>query len=193
MPLDLVGVDLMTETVTSRRLLLRPWRADDAADIVRDCNDPEIARWLPLPSPYTEQDARDYLAGIAVESRRAGTGMTCALTEITGGGPVGAIGINDLADSGGASMGYWVAAWARGRSYAAEGTDALAGWAFAHGVHRVWLLAAVGNLPSQRTAERAGFRREGVLREASTDRHAVPRDMVLYARLASDPPTPPAG
>lgn len=193
MPLDLTGVRLLSEEVTTPRLLLRPWRAYDAADIVRACNDPRMARWLPVPAPYSDRDAQDYLADSAVESRNAGTGMTCAMVERDGGRLVGAISIDDLAEAGGAVFGYWVAAWARGRGYAGEATRALSDWAFGHGVHRVWLLAAVGNRPSQRAAERAGMRREGVLRGARWDREGVPLDMVLYARLATDPATPPTG
>lgn len=192
MPLDLTGVDLPTETVRSARLLLRPWRRADAPDIARACDEPAMARWLPVPSPYTEQDALDFLAGAESEVRQEGTGMSCAMVEIDGGALVGAITLNNLADPGGAVFGYWVAAWARGRSYAAEATDALTRWAFGHGVRRVWLTAAVGNQASQRAAERAGFRREGVLREAGWDRAGNPMDMVLYGRLPSDPePDPP--
>lgn len=196
MPLDLIGVDLPTETVRSARLLLRPWRRDDAPEVARACDEAEIARWLPVPSPYTEQDALDFLAGIGAHAdagvRHEGTGISCAMVEHDGGALVGAITLTELADPGGAVFGYWVAAWARGRSYAAEATDALTRWAFDHGVRRVWLLAAVANLASQRTAERAGFRREGVLREARWDREGTPMDMVLYGRLPSDPaPDPP--
>lgn len=86
--------------------------------------------------------------------------MTCAIEELRSVQLVGAIGLNDLTESGGACFGYWVAAWGHGRSYAAEATDALSQWAFAHGVHRVWPLAAVANVASRRTAERAGFMRE---------------------------------
>lgn len=63
---------------------------------------------------------------------------------------------------------------------------------FAHGVHRVQLLAATGNVPSQRAAERAGFLREGVLRGGHRGRRGVPREMVVFGRLATDQP-PSAG
>ena len=36
-------------------LVLRPWTEDDVPALVAGCNDPEIARWIPIiPSPYTE-------------------------------------------------------------------------------------------------------------------------------------------
>lgn len=192
MPVDLTGVDLATETVRTPRLLLRPFRDDDVADIVLACNDPLIARWLAaIPAPYAEPDAREFLAGIAVHERAEGTGLTCAMQEIPTGRLVGSVGLSGLTRETGSVLGYWVAPWGRGRGYAAEATEALARWAFAHGVHRVWLVAAVGNLASCRTAERAGFRREGVLRESHRDRAGVPKDMVLYARLPTDPAPEP--
>ncbi len=188
MPLDLTGVDLTTEAVRSARLLLRPYADSDVPDIVAACNDPEIVAWLPgLPAPYTAADAREFLAGIAIRERSEGTGLTCALQELGSGRLVGAVGLSGLTHEGGGVFGYWVAPWGRGHGYAAEATDALSQWAFAHGVQRVWLLAAVDNVASRRTAERAGFLREGVLREGRRDRDGEPMDMVLYSRLATDP------
>ncbi len=191
MGLDLTGVDLLTETVGTARLLLRPWRDDDVPDITLACNDALISRWLSaLPAPYTESDAREYLAGIAVHERQERTGLSCAMQERVGKRLSGAIGLGGLTDTHGAVFGYWVAPWARGHGYAAEATDALSRWAFSHGVHRVWLLAAAGNLASQRTAELAGFTREGVLRESHRDRVGIRTNMVLFGRLSTDPAPP---
>ncbi len=193
MGLDLTGVDLLTESVSTRRLLLRPWRRSDADDIVLCCNDPDIANWLPLlPSPYTLKDAHTFITDIAWDQQRAGTGLPLAMEEPGTGRLVGSIGIGGLTGVRGAEIGYWVAAFARGRGYAAEATDALATWAFEHGVHRVQLLAATGNVLSQRVAARAGFISEGELRGGHRGRRGVPRDMVVFGRLATDQP-PSAG
>lgn len=129
MGLDLTGVDLLTESVSTRRLLLRPWRRSDADDIVLCCNDPDIANWLPLlPSPYTLKDAHTFITDIAWDQQRAGTGLPLAMEEPGTGRLVGSIGIGGLTGVRGAEIGYWVAAFARGRGYAAEATDALAAW-----------------------------------------------------------------
>lgn len=53
------------------------------------------------------------------------------------------------------------------------------------GVHRVQASTDVGNLAEQRALERAGFIREGVLRQAQWRRSAY-HDLVLYARLRTD-------
>ena len=41
---------------------LRPFTVDDVPAIVAACQDPEIPRWTRVPSPYTEADAREFLA-----------------------------------------------------------------------------------------------------------------------------------
>jgi RimJ/RimL family protein N-acetyltransferase len=175
MALELTGVDLLTETITTARLLLRPWLRADAEDIVACCNDPDIANWLPLlPSPYTLPDAHTFIADMAWAQQRAGTGLPLAMEDAATGHLVGSIGIGGITNVRGAEIGYWVAAFSRGRGYAAEATAVLAAWAFGHGLHRVQLLAATGNVPSQRVAKRAGFLREGVLRVPTAAGTAYP-------------------
>ena len=44
-------------------VVLRPFVDEDVPAIVAACQDPEIPRWTSVPSPYTEDDARRYLAG----------------------------------------------------------------------------------------------------------------------------------
>ena len=79
-----------------------------------------------------------------------------------------------------------MAPWARGRGVAAQATRALCEWAIRdHGFERVQLFAATGNAASQRVAEKAGFVREGVARNAC----CVPdgrADMVLFSLVPQD-------
>lgn len=191
MGLDLRDVDLLTEKIGTDRLLLRPWVAADAEHVHRACQDAEIRRWVTaVPSPYTLDAARQFVTELAGRERRAGTGMQCAVVEQDSDRLVASVALMRLGTLIGAEIGYWVAPWGRGHGYAAEATATLARWAFEHGGHRVVLLAAPANVASCRTAERAGFRPEGVLREAETDREGQPRDLVLFGRLSTDP-TPP--
>lgn len=88
---------------------------------------------------------------------------------------------------GRASLGYWVAASARGRRAAAFAVLTMARWAHHDlGIPRLQLCVEPWNTPSIRAAERAGFRREGLLR--SWQRVGDERkDMYMYARLLTDP------
>ena len=68
----------------------------------------------------------------------------------------------------------------------------LSDWALGQaGLGRVQVLAAVGNEPSQRTALRAGFEREGVLRGYLGYRGRR-EDVVIFGRVAPAPVRPPS-
>lgn len=180
------AVDWLTEEVSTARLLLRPWRADDAAAVRIACADPTIQRWLPLPRPYTLADAERWVTDGGHANRRDGTGLQCAIVDRAENRLAGSAGLRiDGSARPVAEVGYWISAWARGRGYAGEATAGLCEWAFRHGTPRVELLAAVGNEPSQRVALSAGFRREGLLRSAVQDGDSW-TDAVLFGRLATD-------
>ncbi|KAL3505942.1 hypothetical protein ACH5RR_031324 [Cinchona calisaya] len=53
-------------------------------------------------------------------------------------------------------------------------------------VERIEAMADVENMGSQRVLEKAGFRKEGVLRKYVVV-HGEPRDMVMYSLLSTDP------
>ena len=86
-----------------------------------------------------------------------------------------------------AQIGYWVAAPARGHGVAAAAVDAAARFGFgALDLHRIELFHAIENIASCRTAERAGFAREGELRQSYRYGDGVFRDEHLHARLSTD-------
>ena len=181
---DLAGVDLPTEVVRTGRLILRPWTDADVDEVTRAHQDEEMARWLPGPLPYTRDDAAAWV-GRANGDRAEGRGMLCAVE--AEGVLVGSAGLHLGQSLLGPGVGYWTAPWARGCGYAAEAATALAEWGFAHGAHRVHLLADVANAPSQVVARRAGFREEGRMRSALPYRDGRLGDAVLFSRLPGDP------
>jgi RimJ/RimL family protein N-acetyltransferase len=181
---DLAGVDLTTEVLRTARLVLRPPRQDDADDIARASQDPVSQRWLPIPGPYTRDDAVAFIAH-QTEERAQGRGLLCIVE--ADGRLVGTAGLHFPGSLLGPGIGYTIAPWARGHGYAAEAARALAEWAIAHGAHRVHLLADVANVPSQQVARRAGFREEGRMRACIPYRDRPHGDAVLFSRLSSDP------
>jgi RimJ/RimL family protein N-acetyltransferase len=167
--------------LTDGVVTLRPWRAEDLRAIVAICDDPEVARWTRVPSPYTEEDARAFLAGAVVEE--TGFAIVAAGDDED---VLGSIGVRD-AGEGRAEIGYLVGARARRRGVATRAVRLLSDWCLGEArLGRVQIAVPLGNVASQATAERAGFRREGVLRgylAATVGRD----DAVIYGRVASAP------
>ena len=52
----------MATELNDGTITLRPWRADDVAFLCRACQDEAIHRFIALPSPYSDADARAYVA-----------------------------------------------------------------------------------------------------------------------------------
>ena len=172
-------------TLAAENLILRPFTPTDADDVTEACQDIETLRWLPLPRPYTRANAEWFIGTFGPGQRESGAGIVFAIE--SAGRLAGAIdlkGVNWAARV--AEVGYWVAPWARGRGVAAQATRVLSEWAIRdHGFERVQLFAATGNAASQRVAEKAGFVREGVARNAC----CVPdgrADMVLFSLVPED-------
>lgn len=183
--MDLSAVDLPTEVVSTERLLLRPFRPQDAEVVYRACSDPGTRRWLlALPDPYTLDDARAFVTETAPAARVEGRALSSAV-EVRG-ELVGACGLHVTPGRLGPEIGYWIAPWARRQGYAAEAARALAEWAFRHGAPRVHLFTDVANPASAAVARRAGFREEGVVRACLDYRDRDRADAVLFGRLPGD-------
>jgi len=76
---------------------------------------------------------------------------------------------------------------ARGHGYGTEAQRLLADYLFTNtDANRVEASTDIENLPEQRSLEKAGFAREGVLR-GSQYRAGAYHDLVLYSRLRHDP------
>jgi RimJ/RimL family protein N-acetyltransferase len=166
-------------------IALRPWQDADLDVMVAICRDPDVARFTRVPDPYSEADAR---AWIDAQPGRleAGEGVTLAITS-GGGAPLGSVGLRvDQGDRDIAEAGYMVAPAARGRGLATTALRLAARWAVRDlGIARVHLTTHVDNPASQRVAERAGFRREGVLR-AWEELRGERVDLVMFSLVGSD-------
>jgi RimJ/RimL family protein N-acetyltransferase len=182
---------LAPTAVVESDVTLRPWSEDDVDALVSRINDADIAAFLDLiPQPYTRADARDWLA-MSAEGWRNGTSATFAIHADGIEGAVGGIGVRFLSDldEGGAEVGYWVAADARGRGIATRATCVAARWAFGavSELARLQLRADVENAASNRVAEKAGFTREGVLRAQRYNARLGRRvDFVMWSLLREE-------
>jgi RimJ/RimL family protein N-acetyltransferase len=177
-------------TLTDRVVRLRPWRQDDAPAIFSACQDPEIARWVPIPWPYREPDAQSLIDASAA-GWRDGTAAHFAIADATTDTIQGAITrYGPDADRGShrATFGYWVAAEARGRGVATRALTLIVDWTLATtDVVRLDLEIFAGNEASAKVAANCGFTPEGTLRAMYLHR-GVPVDAVSFSRIR--PATP---
>jgi RimJ/RimL family protein N-acetyltransferase len=170
-------------------ILLRAFRLDDAEAIYAAVveSKAELSRWLPwCHDKYAINDTIEFLKSRGAAFADDGE-YGFAIIERDGGRFVGATGINQVDRSAlRANHGYWLRTSATGRGYAARSSLLVARWAFeALGLERLEIVAAVGNLASQRVAERIGATREGVARRRMRVRD-VQHDAVIFSLVRGD-------
>ena len=164
-------------------LLLRRWRDDeaDAAALLEGCSDPETARWVPMPAPYTADTARWQLR--EEFPRQWAEGVAALLAAEQDGRVVGCAVLMPATARSAPEAGWWTLPGERGRGVATRVAGLLADWAAELGHTRVEARVDVDNPASSRAAEGAGYQREGVLRASRPDREGRLKDFVLHARL----------
>lgn len=173
-------------TLTTERLVLRPFALEDAAEVTRLVSDRRIAdTTLNIPHPYDEEIAEGWI-GTHAEVAERDQGLTLAVTERAGGHLVGAIGLSINRPHRRGELGYWVAVEHWGRGYATEASRAMLGYAFGPlDLSRVVAHCLTRNEASWRVMEKLGMQREGRLREHVV-KWDVPEDIWMYGILRDE-------
>ncbi|HEV7168205.1 MAG TPA: GNAT family protein [Micrococcaceae bacterium] len=163
---------------------LRPFAAADAAAYAALNREPENVRWSASQAGMTESQALHAITGPIAEGWRIGTTRRLAII-----GPDGELaGTTALhnVNNGSASLGIKLTAAARGRGLARRSVQLMVDYAFGPVALQVlhWH-AVVGNEPSRRLAEAAGFRLEGTVRGYSYA-DGAPADAWIFSLLPAD-------
>jgi ribosomal-protein-serine acetyltransferase len=171
-------------------LSLRPWRPDYAPalhDAVQESVE-SVGRWLPwCHAGYDLDEALKWVA-LAEQSWADGEDYAFALFDRQH-RLLGGMGLNQLDERDlRANLGYWLRPSATGQGYATLAGRAVAAFGFeALALRRIEVVAAVGNLASQRCAERIGAKREGIARQRVL-LDGQSQDAVVYGLLPGDLP-----
>ena len=184
---------LVAPVIAGQRVVLRPWREEDAPRVVEACSDPVSRRWLPnLPSPYTLADAQWYIR-TREEEHAQGSAVYWCVADSDDDRCLASIGLMGLAGpSARNEMGYWAHPDARGRGVTTEAARLALRHAVVPvpdgglGLDRVTLRAATGNVASNLVAQRAGFTRVGLARHVDRRDDGGFDDLALYDALPDE-------
>lgn len=164
----------------SERLVMRPFRSDDAEDVHAVWNDDAYVRFAPAASATAKADLERAVewcsSGPVFAVERSSDERLVGHVDLFGTDRVAKV----------TEIHYWTAPWGRGNGYAVESVRAVTRWALTtQGMARVALKAVVDNAASIKVAEAAGFRFEGTLRNAALTR-AGRGDFAVYSMIPAD-------
>ncbi len=165
----------LTDGVVRLRIATEP----DIDAIIAACQDPSIAYWTVVPSPYFREHAEHFVRSASIEYD-AGTRIPYVIADAATDQLIGSAGIHDIdlvACSG--EAGYWLAPGWRGRGVAARALRLQLGVAAAFGLRQVVLRIHRDNHPSQAVARAAGCYDSGVT--SSDLMHGEVREHMLWA------------
>lgn len=171
--------------LVSNLVAIRPLALTDQDAIVEACNDEEIQKWLPLPFPYTHENARWFIQDFVDKRQIDGSGLVNAIEYE--GKFAGAIDIKRadwIAKT--CEIGYWSSPWVRGKGVVTSALLMLSQWIIqGAGFQRLEVRVAPENVASQKVAEKAGFVREGIARNAGYT-NSGRCDLIIFSKIPSD-------
>ncbi len=172
------------ETFATARLTARPPRVDDAfAVFAAYAGDPEATRYLNFPTYTAVEPVMEYLSSTTTAWAETGghfPWMLCIKDTDT---PIGSIGVTP--EDGKAMFGYVLGRPHWGQGYAAEALTYLVDWSLAQpGIWRAWAYCHAENTASVRVMEKAGLRREALLRRwhVFPNLGTEPQDCIMCAK-----------
>jgi [ribosomal protein S5]-alanine N-acetyltransferase len=150
-------------TLETQRLKLRPYSEADIAELLPLIGRREVAATtLRIPHPYTEQDARAFLAMMDEDRAR----LWLAITLRTDGRQIGGIGLTLDQPHQHAELGYWLGLQHWGKGYATEAAREMLRYGFENlRLHRIFASHFKHNPNSGRILAKLGMRHEGCQRE----------------------------
>jgi RimJ/RimL family protein N-acetyltransferase len=150
----------MSERLVTERLVLRPWRPDDAGAALGAYGGAEVARWLtPVMDRVGDEAAmRVVLQQWVAEDARMLTPAGRWAVELRGGGQlVGGATLLPLPPDDEFEIGWQLRPDAWGHGYATETGMAMARWAFTQGIDQVIALVRPANTRAEATVRRIGM------------------------------------
>ena len=143
----------------TERLILRPWRGDDAEDLYKYACDSEIGPPAGWPPHTSVENSREIIRTVLTAPE------TYAVCLKSDGKPIGSVGLhrNDLAEHDDEyELGYWIGKPFWGQGLIPEASREILRYAFEDlKMNRIWCGYYDGNEKSRRVQEKLGFVHHG--------------------------------
>ena len=145
----------------TERLILRRYEYSDVPELVRLIGTEEVAATtLRIPYPYTEADAREFVASMQGDEE-----SRFAIVIREGHKLCGGIGLRLNREHDRAELGYWIGVPYWGQGYATEASRAMLEHGFRTlGLHRIFAHHFRNNPASGKVLQKLGMQHEGCLR-----------------------------
>jgi RimJ/RimL family protein N-acetyltransferase len=174
---------MLTATIRTERLLLRPFRESDYDDLSEFLSQLEGDEFEGFPG-ITRENGREHL------KYRLGSEEFCAIEFTETGKVIGNIFCENR-DFAAREAGYIINKRYQQRGYATEALSAVIAQAFREGAYRIYAECDPRNIPSWKLPEKVGLRREAHFKQNiwfHKDKQGAPtrQDTLVYAILAND-------
>jgi ribosomal-protein-serine acetyltransferase len=172
-------------------IFIRPIRVADAEVIYQAIMESmvELSTWMAWAhSGYGKAETLEFVER-AESSWSAGFAYSFAIVDAESDRFCGTVGLNRIdREYEMCNLGYWIRTADTGRGLAARATRMCARFGLRElGLQRIEVVVATGNIASQKTAEKAGAHREGILRHRLRTK-GEPLDAVMYSLITGDFP-----
>jgi RimJ/RimL family protein N-acetyltransferase len=179
----------MNAELRAGNLLIRPFAAADIDAVYEAVRESimELAAWLAwCHADYSKEETTAHILN-SREAWQRGEEFSFGIFDAETGAFIGGVGLNQInRQYRMANLGYWVRTSRVGRGVASMAARRVARFGFEElGLQRIEIVVGFENRASQRTAEKTGARREGLLRKRLRTK-GQPLDAVMYSFIAED-------
>ena len=144
-------------TLHNPRLLLRPWKTEDADRLLAILQEPDILRYFPRTAPWPREKVDRYIAHHLSHWQERGYGHWAVVTPADG-HVVGWNGLEFLPETGETEVAYLLSREVRGHGYATEAAQAALHFGFMNcSLDKIIGLTHPENTASQRVLEKCGM------------------------------------
>lgn len=178
-------MDVASTEITSERLRLRPWRAEEAERLFDIRRRADVAKWLGDPTPWPDVSLAEKKIAAWREAAQADGPLgvwAVTLAARTDHAPLGSVSIGQLPGSDEIEIGWYLHPDSAGQGYASEAAQALLHHTLGLGVPRIWALMWPNNYPSARVARTIGMSDLGVIQDPWYGSAEEPMSQIFQAR-----------